>query len=206
MERVTLPNASTAEIVSGGRPPTRLENRRDSSARRFWKSLIRVVRDTRPTPPIRSLFYKRRDAKKRMSADIQPVQTRSGLSPLPSRPDTLVFWPRSTGRCQGETKPRSIRDTIYARRPRAPPSFSDRSIEARVFTDAPSTGSRSSNSPGILRPDHCRLIDRYYFFLSVFIGKMGEGEFKLDTDISTLFVKFPQRNDSDSARYNSLNT
>lgn len=186
MERVTLPNASTAEIVSGGRPPTRLENRRDSSARRFWKSLIRVVRDTRPTPPIRSLFYKRRDAKKRMSADIQPVQTRSGLSPLPSRPDTLVFWPRSTGRCQGETKPRSIRDTIYARRPRAPPSFSDRSIEARVFTDAPSTGSRSSNSPGILRPDHCRLIDRCYFFLSVFIGKMGEGEFKLDTDISTL--------------------
>lgn len=186
MERVTLPNASTAEIVSGGRPLTRLENRRDSSARRFWKSLIRVVRDTRPTPPIRSLFYKRRDAKKRMSADIQPVQTRSGLSPLPSRPDTLVFWPRSTGRCQGETKPRSIRDTIYAKRPRAPPSFSDRSMEARVFTDAPSIGSRSSNSPGILRPDHCRLIDRYYFFLSVFIGKMGEGEFKLDTDISTL--------------------
>lgn len=132
MERVTLPNASTAEIVSGGRPPTRLENRRDSSARRFWKSLIRVVRDTRPTPPIRSLFYKRRDAKKRMSADIQPVQTRSGLSPLPSRPDTLVFWPRSTGRCQGETKPRSIRDTIYARRPRAPPSFSDRSIGSCV--------------------------------------------------------------------------
>lgn len=175
-----MPNASTAEIVSGGRPPTRLENRRDSSARRFWKSLIRVVRDTRPTPPIRSLFYKRRDAKKRMSADIQPVQTRSGLSPLPSRPDTLVFWSRSTGRCyQGETKPRSIRDTIYARRPRAPPSFSDRSIEARVFTDAPSTGSRSSNSPGILRPDHCRLIDRCYFFLSEKIGKENSSSIQI---------------------------
>lgn len=45
--------------------------------------------------PIRSLFYKRRDARKRVSADTTGT---IGLSPLPSRADTLVFWPRSTGR------------------------------------------------------------------------------------------------------------
>lgn len=61
--------------VASGRSAHALENRR---ARPFcWKSLIRwvVVRDS-----IRSLFYKRRDAKKRVSADTQPVPDRSVIS------------------------------------------------------------------------------------------------------------------------------
>lgn len=150
-----LPNASTAEIVSGGRP-------------RGWKT--GATRALAPFGKVWSGWCATRD---RLAADkiivLQAARCERarvgrynrypiGLSPLPSA-DTLVFWPRSTGRCQGEAKPRSIRDTIYARRPRAPPSFSHRSTEVAAFLSA-------ALDRAILTKPSNRSV-RCYFFLSV---------------------------------------